>query len=84
MSDTVVAIVSAFFVIGITVGIIVVIALSVFRPRRPRRPGPPGGPGAPGRRPPRYRSPGLPPDLGWDDNHHPRWPGDADNDFSGG
>jgi hypothetical protein len=75
MNDTVVAIVSAFFVIGILVGIIIVVAMSVLRADRRRDPGdllddesrePPG--------------------LGWDDtgrNGRSRWPGNADNDFSG-
>ena len=39
MNDTVVAIVSAFFVIGILVGIIAVIAMSVLRADRRDRPG---------------------------------------------
>ena len=34
MNDTVVAIVSAFFIIGIAVGIIAVVAMSVLRPER--------------------------------------------------
>jgi hypothetical protein len=65
MNDSVVAIVSAFFIIGIAVGIISVIALSVLRDDRrglPREPGPGRG------------------DAGPDDR--PRWPGDADKDFS--
>ena len=85
MNDTVVAIVSAFFIIGIAVGIIVVVAMSVLRADRhgdqgdhadpydddPYRPGePPSGPA----------------DSGRDDtapDGHPRWPGDADNHFYG-
>src|SRR4029077_13781562 len=39
MNDTVVAIVSAFFVIGILVGIIIVVAMSVLRADRRRDPG---------------------------------------------
>lgn len=85
MNDSVVAIVSAFFVIGITVGVIVVIALSVLRAERRRNPrdhdaqGDPlgHGPGRPGKRSPR---------SGWadaDTDDHPSWPGDLDNDFSG-
>lgn len=82
MNDTVVAIVSAFFIIGITVGIIAVVAVSVFRADRhgdqgdyadpydddPYRPGePPSGSGRDDTRP----------------GSRPRWPGDADTDFSG-
>ena len=75
MNDTVVAIVSAFFVIGILVGIIAVIAMSVLRAERR------GYPGDLGDYEPRER-PGLP----WDDtgpDRHPRWPGDDDSDFRG-
>jgi len=74
MNDTMVAIVGAFFVIGILVGIIAVVAMSVLRAERR---------GYPGDLPdyePRER-PGLP----WDDtgpDRHRRWPGDADDDFS--
>ena len=63
MNDTVVAIVSAFFVIGILVGIIIVVAI-----RAERR-----------------REPADLLDYEWDDtgpDRHPRWPGEADNDFS--
>src|SRR5438046_1663669 len=75
MNDTVVAIVSAFFIIGITVGIIAVVAMSVLRAERrddqgdyadpydedPYRPGaPPSGSGRDDTRP---------------GSHHPRWPG---------
>jgi hypothetical protein len=76
MSDAVVAIVSVFFIIGITVGIVVVIALSVVRPRRRGRPG----------RRLEYWPPDQPPDPGWYEDapdEHPRWPGNADGDFSG-
>ncbi len=80
MSDSVIAIVSAFFIIGITVGGIAVIALSVLRSRRLSARSDPG-------RPLKYRppGPGEPPDLRWDDADpdHPRWPGKSDNDFSG-
>ena len=75
MNDTVVAIVSAFFVIGILVGIIIVIAMSVLRAERR------GYPGDLGDYETRER-PGLP----WDDagpDRHPRWPGDDDGDFRG-
>ena len=77
MNDTVVAIVSAFFVIGILVGIIIVVATSVFRAERRGHPGDLLD----------YESRGSrePPGLAWDDagrNGRSRWPGDADNDFS--
>jgi hypothetical protein len=78
MNDTVVAIVSAFFVIGILVGVIIVVAMSVLRAERRGVPGDPPDFGSPG--------PGEPPGLPWDDtgrNGRSRWPGDADNDFSG-
>jgi len=79
MNGAVVAIVSAFFVIGITVGIIAVVAMSVLRADRPRDPGDPPefGPRRPGEQPP---------EAGWADtgpDDHPRWPGGVDNDFSG-
>ena len=44
MNDSVVAIVSAFFVIGITVGIIAVFAMSALRTDRQGRRGRPGRP----------------------------------------
>jgi hypothetical protein len=78
MNDTVVAIVSAFFVIGILVGIIVVVAMSVLRAESLSAPSDPGDLLDYERREP----PGLP----WDDSGpdgHPRWPGDAGNDFGG-
>ena len=79
MNDSVVAIVSAFFIIGITVGITAVVAMSVLRPGRSGHPGDPA----------EYQpaEPGGQPDSGWDDDvpgGHPRWPGDANNDFTGG
>lgn len=74
MNDTVVAIVSAFFVIGIVFGVIAVVAMSVLRAGRPGDPGDPGDSGAP----PDYRRGGPP---SGDDN--PRWPGGVDNDFHG-
>ena len=79
MNGAVVAIVSAFFIIGITVGIIAVVAVSALRADRPRDPGDPPeyGPRGPGEQPP---------DPDWDDagpDDRPRWPGDVDNDFSG-
>ena len=68
MNDSVVAIVSAFFVIGIFGGIIAVIALSAIRAHRQEyRAGEPAEPGW-GVSAPQDR---------------PRWPGDADNDFGG-
>jgi hypothetical protein len=80
MNDTVVAIVGAFFVIGIVVGIIAVVALSVLHAERR---GDQGGHAGSSDDPDGPPSP--PPDPGWDDpdpGHHRRWPGDADNDFS--
>jgi hypothetical protein len=78
MNDSVVAIVSAFFIIGITVGIIAVVALSAHRADRRGDLGDPLDYG------PR-RSGESPPDRGWDDaapDDHLRWPGGADSDFS--
>jgi len=80
MNDSVVAIVSAFFVIGITVGIIAVFAMSALRTDRQVRRGRPTeyGRGAFDERPP---------DPGWDDagpDDYPHWPGDDDNHFRNG
>jgi hypothetical protein len=75
MNGTVVAIVNAFFVIGILVGIIATIAISVLRAERRDDPADLLD------YEPRER-----PSLPWDDtgpNRRPRWPEDADNDFSG-
>ena len=80
MNDSVVAIVSAFFVIGITVGIIAVVAMSALRTDRPGRRG----------RPPEYGTSAfdeLPPEPSWDDAYpddHPHWPADVDNHFRNG
>jgi MFS superfamily sulfate permease-like transporter len=77
MNDTVVATVSAFFVIGILVGIIIVVAMSVLRAERRRDPADLLDDESRGSR--------EPPGLAWDDtgrNGRSRWPGDADNDFS--
>jgi hypothetical protein len=77
MNDQVVAIVSAFFVIGIFGGVIAVIALSAIRAHRPGRPGGPGDR-------PQY-GPGGPSAPGWgvpSPEDRPRWPGDLENDFS--
>jgi hypothetical protein len=81
MSDTIVAIVSAFFVIGILVGVVTVIAAAVLRGDRRGRAGSgdpadyePSGPEEP------------PPGLLWDDTRpddRPSWPGEAGTDFSG-
>jgi hypothetical protein len=74
MNDTVVAIVSAFFVIGILVGIIIVVAMSVLRAERRGDPGDLLD-----------YEPREPPGLAWDDtgrNGRSRWPGEAGNDFS--
>jgi hypothetical protein len=79
MSDPVVAIVSAFFVIGIVVGIIAVVAASVLRADRR---GDPGDPLDYERREPvepppsGYRWDGTPP-AGYS-----HWPGDTDSNFS--
>jgi hypothetical protein len=79
MNDSVVAIVGAFFIIGITMGIIAVVALSALR--ADRRGNPPG---------PMGYGPGLdeqPTDPSWDDagpDGHPRWPGEVDNHFRNG
>jgi hypothetical protein len=81
MNDTVVAIVSGFFIIGITVGIVAVIALSVLRAHRPADPGDQGDL-------PEYGSRGTggqPANPGWGDAapaDKPHWPGGDDNDFS--
>jgi hypothetical protein len=78
MNDSVVVIVSAFFIIGITVGMIAVIALSVLRADRL------GVPDDPQEHGPRGRG-DQPRDPGWDNAGragHPRWPGDYGNDFS--
>jgi hypothetical protein len=77
MNDQVVAIVSAFFFIGIAVGIIIVIAVSVLRAERRRAPGDPLDHGP--------RGPGEPGGFARRDtarDGRPHWPGDADNDFS--
>jgi len=78
MNGAVVAIVSAFFIIGITVGIIAVMAISSLRADRR------GDPGDPPEFGPRARGE-QPPEAGWDDggpDDHPRWPGGAGNGFS--
>ena len=71
MSDALIAVIAVFFVIGITVGIVAVLALSELRANRRREPArpPEDWPGPPGAEPP--------------DVDDPRWPGDADTDFSG-
>jgi hypothetical protein len=77
MNDTVVAIVSAFFIIGILVGIVTVIAAAVLRAGRRGRPDDPEDL-------PDYE-PGEPGDP-WDDtgpDGHRRWPGDANTDLRG-
>jgi hypothetical protein len=78
MNGAVVAIVSAFFIIGITVGIIAVVAMSSLRADRRGDPGdlPEFGPRGPGQQPG---------EAGWNDagpDDHPHWPGGVDNDFS--
>jgi hypothetical protein len=77
MNDTVVAILGVFFVIGIVVGIIAVIALSVLRRERRGNQGGNADPvdgDVPGPSGPGWDGPGP--------RQHPHWPGDADNDFS--
>jgi hypothetical protein len=72
MNDSVVGIVSAFFIIGIAVGIIAVVAMSVLRADRRERLD-----HEPGEQPSHPR---------WDDagpDDHPRWPGSGDTYFSG-
>jgi hypothetical protein len=81
MNDTVVAIVSAFFIIGVIVGIIAVVAMSVLRAER-------GGDQGEYDEPldDSYGSAEPLPRSGRDDTTpagHPRWPGDAGRDFSG-
>ena len=74
MNESVVIIVGLFFIIGITVGIIAVIALSALR--ADRWGGPDSWPGCePG------GSDEQPPDTDWGStvpDNGPRWPGDAD------
>jgi hypothetical protein len=80
MNDSVVAIVSAFFIIGITAGIIAVVAMSALLADRR---GDPGDPPEYGTR----RPGGRPPEAGWDDaapDDHPSWPGGVDSEFSNG
>ena len=77
MNDTVVAIVSAFFIIGIVVGIIAVVAMSVLRAERRADQGDRADPWAD---PDELRG------SDWDDldsGPRRRWPGETDNDFSG-
>jgi FtsZ-interacting cell division protein ZipA len=83
MNDTVVAIVSAFFIIGIVVGIIAVVAMSVLHGERrgnqaKRR-------GDQRDRAESYDDPYEPSGSGWDDldsGPRRRWPGETDNDLS--
>jgi hypothetical protein len=71
-------IVGIFFLIGIAVGVIAVIALSAIRKDKGR---PPGGGAAPAQDGP--GEPDEPPDLAWDDaDDRPRWPGSAGGGFS--
>ena len=77
MNDTVVAIVSAFFIIGIAAGIIAVVAMSVFRAERR------------GHRDDDYADSYGPDEQqgsGWDEttpDGRPRWPGESDTEFRG-
>ncbi len=84
MNDTVVAIVSAFFVIGILFGIVAVLAMSVLRAERR------GHRGHPRNYQPRRRGDQPPdgrwPDPRWDEDDpgdHSRWPEGSDSDFRG-
>jgi hypothetical protein len=82
MNGAVVVVVSAFFIIGITVGVIAVVAMSARRGGRPGHPGDPGGPMEYGPR----RTGWQPPDSDWDDavpEDHSSWPAHTNNDFSG-
>lgn len=88
MNDTVVAIASAFFLIGILVGVIAVIAISVLRAGRRRYPGDPLDfePRGSGEPPPGLPWDGTAPDgrPHWPGNDgRPHWPGNTDNDSSG-
>ena len=77
MNDTVVAIVSAFFIIGIVVGIIAVVAVSVLRAERRGHQDDHAEP---------FGDPYEPPGPSRDDpgsGPHRNWPGDTDSDFSG-
>jgi gas vesicle protein len=74
MNDTVVAVVSAFFIIGILVGIVAVIAAAVFRADRRGRQVDPED----------LRD--YEPEDSWNDTKpdgHRRWPGESDTDFRG-
>ena len=81
MNDTIVAVVSAVFVIGILFGIAAVVAMSVLRAERrghPRNYQPRGR----GDQPPDGRWP----DPRWDDDDpgdHSRWPEGSDSDSRG-
>jgi hypothetical protein len=82
MNDTVVAIVSTFFIIGIAAGIIAVVAMSVLRAER--RGNRDGYIDAVDENPYRRGEPTQ--GSGWDDttpDGHPRWPGESDTDFRG-
>ncbi len=81
MSGLLITIVGVFFTVGITVGVITIIALSALRAGRRGQPryGPEQQPGYAASRPGE-----LPAEPGPDGTvlEEPRWPGDADNDFS--
>lgn len=82
MSATVAAILGTFFVIGVAVGTVIVVAMSALRADRQGRLEDPqaeglGGPGEP------------PPDPGWEDpvetaDDQPAWPGGSSNAFGNG
>jgi hypothetical protein len=67
-------IVGIFFLIGVAVGVVAVIALSAIRKDKNR---PPGGPAAIAQ----DGEPDEPPDLALDDDDRPRWPGTAGGGF---
>jgi hypothetical protein len=79
VNDSVVVIVGVFFIIGITVGIIAVVAFSVLRTARGSRLDQPleYEPGRPDQQATDPEWDGLVPD------DRPRWPGDADDGFAG-
>jgi hypothetical protein len=80
MNTSVLVVVGLFFIIGITVGIVAVVAVANLRSdRRGGLDSPPADePGGPGQQPP---DPGY---LDAESDDRPRWPGDADSGYEGG
>jgi len=79
MNASVEVIMGLFFIIGIMVGVITVVAMSALRQDRQARRGRRG-------RPPQYERFGQPPDRGWEGaepDDRPRWPGEADGGYHG-